>query len=379
MPAAEFRAVLAHLNQDLELQAYLPSTQDEPGFEISFGEPGSPRPRYLGQLINLTHLSTMESNIPNPDFKVAGEADFIDPSLEAFKKKVQLAIQSAQPRLKPSKEKKKISRVIDKYESCTQLKRAQRYLGLRANEDALVDPHNTETDWAKLQEALKEYEVAKAKFCKVVDVTKPVPFLFDQNVVFISVDIEASEISHNLITEIGISTLDTNDLIDLVPGEIGSAWMNRINSRHFRITEYAHHVNSKHVDGCPDKFEKDFGISEWISIEEAPKVIESCFQFPRNIVLVGHDIKTDIKFLSVIGFDVGDVSNITEAIDTADMFRALKHEAQPRSLAGILKELNLVAWNLHNAVRTIQFFPHTCSVIILFEDSCTINHVYLPS
>ena len=70
----------------------------------------------------------------------------------------------------------------------------------------------------------------------------------------------------------------------------------------------------------------------------------------RNIILVGHDIKADIEFLRSIGYELGNVSSILEAIDTADIFRALKHEQQPRSLGGILLDLELVGWNLHNAV-----------------------------
>lgn len=70
----------------------------------------------------------------------------------------------------------------------------------------------------------------------------------------------------------------------------------------------------------------------------------------RNIVVVGHDIRSDIAYLRGIGYDVTNLPNLLEAIDTADMFKALKHEQQSRSLGGVLLELEMVGWNLHNAV-----------------------------
>ena len=193
--------------------------------------------------------------------------------------------------------------------------------------------------------------------------------------------VEAWEKDHSIITEIGVSTLDTNDLAALPPGEGGKNWKTAIRPRHFRITEYQHLINQDFIVGCAERFEKDFGTSSFISISEAPQVIASCFREPfsagyqmkshhgpkssgslandfneadpnskRNIILVGHDIQSDINYLRSIGYDVSNLSNLLEAIDTADMFKALKHEGQSRSLGGVLLELEMVGWNLHNAV-----------------------------
>lgn len=178
--------------------------------------------------------------------------------------------------------------------------------------------------------------------------------------------------------EVGISTLDTEDLRSLPPGEDGKAWMTAIRPRHFRVLEYLHHANSEYVTGCAERFEKDFGASEFVSIKDVPKVIGSCFKPPfsahyqmqshkgplemdskptladgearRNIVLVGHDIKSDIEFMRNVGYDVSSLSNVLEAIDTADMFKALKQEHQASSLGKVLLDLGMTGWNLHNAV-----------------------------
>ena len=199
--------------------------------------------------------------------------------------------------------------------------------------------------------------------------------------VFVCVDVEAWEKDQSIVTEIGVSTLDTNDLTKLPPGKGGRNWMTAIRPRHFRITEHKNIINQEFIAGCADRFEKDFGTSSFISINEAPQVIASCFREPfsvsyrmtsnnipdtsdslhhalnqddpqnkRNIVLVGHDIRSDIDYLRRIGYDVSNLSNLLEAIDTADMLKALKHEQQSRSLGAVLLELEMVGWNLHNAV-----------------------------
>lgn len=69
------------------------------------------------------------------------------------------------------------------------------------------------------------------------------------------IQVEAYERDKKLITEIGISTLDTDDLKTLVPGKGGINWLSAIRARHFRINEYKHLQNFEFVAGCADKFE----------------------------------------------------------------------------------------------------------------------------
>jgi len=117
-------------------------------------------------------------------------------------------------------------------------------------------------------------------------------------------------------------------------------------------------------------------VSEFIKLNDAPKVIGSCFKHPysahdvenytdpdqgqarRNIILVGHDLGADISFLQTIGYDVSNLSNLQDTADTASMWRYLKREANPRNLGTILAELGIEGWFLHNggndAVYTMQ-------------------------
>ena len=200
----------------------------------------------------------------------------------------------------------------------------------------------------------------------------PVPYPFEREVVFVSCDVEAYEKSHGTITEVGISSLDTLHLSGVPPGPGGANWIGKINSRHFRIKEYKHLVNKDFIVGCPDRFEKDFGESEFISIKDAPQVVASCFRAPfaartseltviqeaaaneknlkRNLILVGHNAKQDVDYLRDMGYDLSNLSNVLEVLDTADLYRALAHEENPSSLGTLLYNLGLSGWNLHNAV-----------------------------
>ena len=311
-----------------------------------------------------------------------------DHSFPAFRRKMEAAILAGKNRKKNANEKKRRDRVETKKSWCAQLKRAQCYLGVRPR--GIVDKEsfhsNPNHSYEESQAAQEAYENAAGLKLPKLMTTESAPYSFDQDVVFVCVDVEAYEKDQHKITEIGISTLDTRDLNDISPGEGGAGWMKKIRARHFRIVEHAHLVNTEFISGCADNFMERFGTSEWISLKEAPQVVASCFRHPfsapgqyypypgdpnqvgrhgsgsqylppinnteakRNVVLVGHDIKADIEFLRKIGYDVSNLSNLLEAVDTADIFRAMKHEQQIRNLGAVLLELELVGWHLHNAV-----------------------------
>ena len=78
----------------------------------------------------------------------------------------------------------------------------------------------------------------------------------------------------------------------------------------------------------------------------------------RNVILVGHDIATDISYLRKLGYDPYNLANLHEMIDTSLMYRALEREPHPRNLGSILANLGIAGWYLHNAgndaVYTLQ-------------------------
>ena len=211
------------------------------------------------------------------------------------------------------------------------------------------------------------------------------------------------------MTEIGISTLDTQDIKNLSPGAGAQDWRDIIKSRHFRIKEYKHLKNTDFVQGCPDRFEKAFGESEFISLAEAPQVLASCFRppfgynyrrnmpmgpltererlgqgwgmdisdaqgifltddprkMPRKLVLVGHDVSHDISYLRAIGYDPSNLASLVEIVDTGNLYQAWKQEDQLKSLGSVLCELGIAGWNLHNAVGfSLRRFETVLSMLL---------------
>jgi hypothetical protein len=220
---------------------------------------------------------------------------------------------------------------------------------------------------------------------KPIDTSIPAPYSFDRSVVFVCVDAESFERAHHKITEIGVATLDTRDLSGIAPGPDGENWRSKIHARHFRVQEHAHLINSDFVVGCPDRF--DFGQSEWVGLNEAPIRVAECFKPPfsarsiadqestgnsniattdeqRNLIFLGHDTLSDIRYLQQLGFDPLKLPNILEAQDTATMYRVWRREQQTTKLGRILYDFDIPGFNLHNAgndaVFTVQAMLGIC-------------------
>ena len=206
------------------------------------------------------------------------------------------------------------------------------------------------------------------------DMQQPAPFIFESNVVFVSVDVEAWEKSPHPITEIGVSTLDTADLEGVAPGEGGVSWLALIKARHFRISEHLDKVNCEHLVGCPERFE--FGASEIISTAVADEKLDECFTIeydklgffgPRRVVFVGHDGEADIKFLRRVGYDVQKLPQLHDKLDTVRVFRAFRHDltSNPSRLVSVLYDLDITGWNVHNAVSPLDSpRTHPCSSLL---------------
>lgn len=389
VPAAEVETFFSEINTELKMQLRFPDAEVNRHFVLSFDQEGIPRPRYLGLIKSKQDLEELENKIPDPG---PNSEEAIDPRLmESFREKMEAAVRAGKRNSKVSKETRKQQRIVAKGMMSNQLKRARCYLGLRPRTTVLKDPASLEhADWNQYQKALEKHENAKIAMYKNIDLTNPTPNNFHRNIVFISIDVECYERGHHIITEIGISTLDTKDLYGLAPGQGGVDWMKKIRVRHFRIKEASHLANSDFVSGCADGFQREFGVTEWVSIKDAREAVASCFRHPfsafgrsddhiqtpnddgsaknahksppnsgepnkvdnteRTIILVGHDIKADIDYLSTIGYDVSSQPNILEALDTADLYRAYMREHQTRKLGNVLLAFDLAGYNLHNAV-----------------------------
>ncbi|GAB7363449.1 hypothetical protein MBLNU230_g3723t1 [Neophaeotheca triangularis] len=188
------------------------------------------------------------------------------------------------------------------------------------------------------------------------------------DVVFLSLDCEAYEHAQHKITELGISTLDTRDLANLSHSDSESAWTEKIRSAHFRPVEHAKLVNKKFLRGCPERF--NFGITRMIRLSEAERVLRRVFRAPglllrahepvegevesafasaerREVVLVGHGLGNDRKYLRQLGFDLATAAPGLKTADTQVLAGSTKKVTV--GLARLLKVLGVEARDLHNA------------------------------
>ncbi|KAK2630155.1 hypothetical protein QTJ16_000975 [Diplocarpon rosae] len=371
VPTKQAEAFIAKISHTLSISLAIPSSGANGAFQVTFTNDGNPQPRYLGSSTESKMAETLLKNVPPHYYKLDSEPGAVgtpsDRSLAAFRAKIELMTAAQKGKRTANKEKQKKERIEKQQAWHHSIKRVQRYLGLRESNSSRLAAINESLKGNSSGERNVFDDAVQAALAKLppsayFDAGDPAPYTPEGSVVFVCVDVEAYERNSRLITEIGISTLDTLDLISLVPGEGGVEWMKKIRARHFRISDHKHLNNGNFVAGCADRFE--FGDSEFVSLKDAPHVVASCFKPPfsksdetdfnqeqpkRNIVLVGHDVGADVVFLQSIGYDVTNLSNLLEQADTAVMWRYLKRELNPRNLASILAELGIIGWNLHNA------------------------------
>ena len=278
-----------------------------------------------------------------------------DKSIEAFRRRVEDDANAKKQMGEASKRNKRMLKVKSQQSWRLKMQLTQRYLGLRPPPPMKLPERTHQEDSG----AIARYPPEKS-------------------VVFICVDVEAYEKDQSKILEIGISSLDANQLSPVAPGKDGANWMGLINSRHFRIQDYAHLRNANFVEGCPDRF--DFGESEWISKLSVPLALGEIFKVPvddeasadgevaaeeprpfgaqrplRNIILVGHDVKNDIKYLEKLHFNPTTTDSFRGIIDTKELWSALHRDHATRALQNMLTDLGIAGWNLHNAGNDARY------------------------
>ncbi|KAK2743665.1 hypothetical protein FQN57_004774 [Myotisia sp. PD_48] len=437
VPQSQVQNLLDSICNDLGFKLSIPSDESQ-GVSIPFTEDGTPQPVYLGVSTSRDMKEKFERTASisnNGQFELPQNASGkLKRAFALYKEKILRATNANRQKNKSGKIKKKHTQTQKAKFWYRGLKRTQCYLGLRPRLSRDVSRTNTasaDKTWAEQQAADKEYALQNGIALYPLDINEPAPYVFADEPIFVSIDVESNERCHTQITEIGLSVLDTLDLTAIPPGQDGYNWMNKIRSRHFRISEYASVVNRDFVSGCPDKFE--FGESEWISVREVRAAIDSCFQPPysghvmyssmegttalelasrvstdggvklsedenekkeetvndkillghragsneintykklkRNVVLVGHDLSGDIRYLARLGCETfkgyeeslaSQNSNIAlphfiDAIDTNRLFRVLKRDFQPSSLSKVLLDVGIPGWNLHNAGNDARY------------------------
>ncbi|KAH6897258.1 hypothetical protein B0T10DRAFT_557084 [Thelonectria olida] len=307
VPTIQFEAFLEMINAELGISLRIPNNgnqESQEKFCMTFGQGGTPRPRYLRRSEDEASLDVRPWPMINQtdiDNFTAGPVHMQDD----WKEKMKLVKTGIGK--KGNKEKEARSQ-LKQAERRQMLLRAQRYLGLKE------EP-------------------------------------FAQDIVFLCVDIEAIERPPNPVSEIGFAILNTKDIREISPGHNGRNWWTMIDCHHIRVKEYAGLVNHRYVMGCPDNF--DFGESIMRPKADVQREIMSILAPYENktisLVLVGHDVQQDLRWVSRFGVNLPRLSNVIGHLDTKDLFQGWREEASPRGLSRVLAVLDIPSKHLHNA------------------------------
>ena len=350
VPVAQARHLLHEINSSLGSALAFP-TQN---FVLDFTTHAFPFPVFLGQSTNREDKDQLEGSIPSssaPEHKVSAPDDeylayaaMLESGWEAVKGK----------RTKVSKEKM-AQRVQKERDRLVCLQRLQRYLSLRG--DAIVPGSSSNGSSTEAQESFPDTKR------ETMDENQSTPHPFWKEPIFISVDMECNERCHSQVTEVGISVLDTRDLVGVPPGENCNYWRRLIQSRHLRVREHGHIVNRDFVPGCPKDFQ--FGTSEWVDLVQLGDTVRACFQAPsgaedgeRTLILVGHSTGMEEAYLRKLGVPLlreGGTPFFADVVDTAEFFKVIQGETSVRSLGAVLLELGIEGWYLHNGGNDARY------------------------
>jgi hypothetical protein len=425
LPLDQVQHLIGQINLAFNMTIDCPSDP----FTVSFFDDGMPQPKHLGISRSRDDLADMKASIPTvPDDYVEDFSQVdgrpTERTFTAFKAKIERIVsstkknkQAAKKKKQAAKEKRLYDRFLRQQNWVKQLKRAQRYLGLRPRATQAPVP-NSAASWAEQQKWHDQDLPADSVLLGPLDTSKPAPYVFEGDPVIICVDVEAYERDHSKVTEIGVSTLDALDLAGVALGDGGENWIAHIRSRHFRIRGREHLENKDFCSGNANNFQ--FGKSEWVTLDSAAEAVDQCFEYPfstqcrprhlhhgqpdngtlstnaghqtatpcradgqkgprkRNVIFLGHDIRNEFEYLRQLGSQIFGPSSsthqisevetnagkvgrsetlgsIVEALDTAVLYQALLRDGQTQSLGKMMVGLGRTAWHLHNAGNDARY------------------------
>ncbi|KAK6542227.1 hypothetical protein TWF694_007981 [Orbilia ellipsospora] len=167
---------------------------------------------------------------------------------------------------------------------------------------------------------------------------------------FFSIDIESWEKNHDIITEIGL----TRYLPE--PSNEAIARDTEISSEHIIIKEHRFYKNGDYVADASGNFE--FGNTRYVPLANLKADIASFMSTPstkeRQFVLVGHDVNVDIEYLRKLGCNL-EANNFAMVFDTVEMWKAMAGSSNGISLGRLCAQLDIAAWNLHNAGNDARY------------------------
>lgn len=103
----------------------------------------------------------------------------------------------------------------------------------------------------------------------------------------------------------------------------------------------------------------------------------------RQLVLVGHDIKQDIRYLSSIGFEILDTPGLLGEVDTKDLHQAWNDSSVLRSLSAVLSDLHIASKNMHSggndAVYTLRAMVGLAVEQVRKDEAAARGDEYVPA
>jgi DNA polymerase III epsilon subunit-like protein len=263
-----------------------------------------------------------------------------------------------------------------------QLKLAQKYLGLRpvlvqVPADPLANP-NLDHVHTDLKKFLSERR-SNVLQLPPVDENEVAPFPFHHQVRLVCLDVEAWEKNRKIITELGVAVLDTNDTALVPPGSNAINWQSLVHAKHYRIYEYEHLTNTTyvaHTEGYTPKFR--YGESETIRQGELVTVLHDLFHVfspeneLRDVIVVGHDIRSDIDLLNLSSHDIKQIPTVKGTLDSQALWRAINPPGAVQSQSSLKHLLislgiSFSTVDLHNAGNDALLTMHAVLSIVLKE------------
>jgi hypothetical protein len=203
-----------------------------------------------------------------------------------------------------------------------------------------------------LQKAKKKNKAEQKLVMAAEEVQLGKRLIADKRYVLFSIDIEAYELDHLILLEVGWSLYDsrTEKLMD----------------QHYLVDNYRHLTNGKFVEDCKMKFM--FGTSVWCSLQqiliELRKDLDWAVKRDGGFVLVGHGLDSDITYLRKQGFmwpapfggetlDINSSAMIAQLNTDTIYGSTIGDLHNPPSLGRTLTLLGVDTWHLHNAGKCI--------------------------
>ncbi|ETS79816.1 hypothetical protein PFICI_07345 [Pestalotiopsis fici W106-1] len=335
VPTAQFERMIADANKQLNLDLKIP-TDSKDGALVNVFD-GPILPRFVRRIDNQTGLSNAIelSKLIQPGDIAKGS--FSKDEVIAYGEKIELIYDhlSRHNSKADKKEARRRKAIVRQKGWGQQLKRAQRYLGMR---------HKTIFGFDEQPHIFTANETQSVLFQCL-----HTPFPMECMVRLISFDVEAAEFSSTTITEIGLAILDTQRILDSDPMKTSFAdWGEFIETHHLRITEHKDIVNKTYVKGCPDDFL--FGTSEFVGMKDVHGRLSELIRGDENFVLVGHDVGSDVKYFESLGIRLRDLAGYRDEIDTKDILRSAQRCNDARSLEFLCRELSVSpSSHFHNA------------------------------